>query len=335
MQNIFSFGTERGLDRDRLVTLVSPTTIAAVIVSIVYFIIYTIVFDASVRGLGDAYRGIAQLSRFDLLNFSIKDEVFARFVLAVLSGVLLGALVVTKLIPIQTFQFFLIWPYSIYLITKIKLEFFYFVLCQVRTDLHIKTELAFLGGLGFLYFYFNENNFLILIVYRLFLVLYSRYEIKTVWFLTTFSILFFVALDSNIDLLFGIFPKLMVFDYTRDYVNPEYSIIETIAVFISSMHLSVWVQTDWVFHIFFSLVIIFLVVFDKKSLTLILNDVRLPAIITTILLFTSLTHAFQNARYYYFYLPLLCVVLSNRTAVVAALGLAHAFFMAFVYVLTV
>ena len=108
-------------------------------------------------------------------------------------------------------------------------------------------------------------------------------------------------------------------------VNPEYSIPETVAVFGSSMHFFTKHTGLWWIDFIFS-VLVLGVLFSFREVRRRAWEHRHAglAVGAVILMFTEVTHAFQNARYYYFFLPFLAAITPQAALFpVAALGVLH------------
>jgi len=302
-------------------------------ISLVFFVFYVIafslVFDADVRGMGDALRGIDQFKNFynNFLNIDLNSQFQSRIVLAVVAFGLFIVLVAAGLIRKWSAAFFLAWPYSAYLITKIKLEFFVFPLMMIRVDTSKKQEFSVLAILTFAYVVTSENNILVLVFYRLMQRVFTALEgsKKILFFIAVVA--FSLLIDFSIERFFVFFPDLAVYNHTRNEANPDYSILETVFIFYSSMNLSVWFQTDWVVHFFFMLLISFFFVLEREKLKKILFDARFYALMSTVIFFTSVTHAFQNSRYYYFFLDQVSDVGKKYFLVITLLGFAHSVFL--------
>jgi hypothetical protein len=244
----------------------------------------------------------------EYLDFN-NSHIFLQLIqlLVVLSSIFI--LFYFNLIEKRILLIYLLTPFGAYLAVKLKMEFIVVVFSLVRIDLSTKYNLLFILFLAILMILLRENNFIILIFFRICLIFYKKFNGKFLFLLT---IIFSVLLNYLFTYLTTIIPLFSRFEWTRDIVNPEYSIVETIGVFISSYHLSFNASIDWKMHLLFSFPLFFyfflkfVTTYKKQNFNL------LFAILGTVLVFTNLTHAFQNARYYFFYIHMLKDILTSK-----------------------
>ena len=248
---------------------------------------------------------------------------FISFILILSSLVLIFILFSLRLIHKNVLYIYLIFPYSAYLMVKVKLEFFVIILTLIKLDMSIKNHILVILFLSILMVIFRENNLLILIAFRVSYILMSKINYKVVF---SGALLFALSIDYFFDLVTTIVPQFKIFLWTRDTVNPEYSIIETVAVFVSSFHLSMNPAIDWPYHMMFSFPLGVFLTFKLIKKYAIVDKKALFSFVAVNLFFTSLTHAYQNARYYFFYIHLLPFLIVTKKEFVGLLlwGWVHA-----------
>jgi len=283
-------------------------------VSIIYFILlgsfFAVGFDSSIRGAGDASVAVSMFnhSALSFLNISLNQELQSRFFLLGISLVEVLLLVAFRLVRVNTATVYFIWPFSAFLATKIKFEFFVFPLALIRTDYPLRIEAFIILCLIVLMILLGEGNLAVIILFRLVLVFFrlNKARRKRVLFFTLIGLAF--LLDYMFIQLSSYIPFIAKYEWTRDFVNPDYSIVETIAVFFATFFIGIHPQSDFLIGWALALAMMFYIYhFYKKELFLLLNDRRFYAFVAVVVLLCSLTHAFQSARYYYFYLPLIAV----------------------------
>ena len=161
----------------------------------------------------------------------------------------------------------------------------------------------------------KENNGVILLIFRL------GYLAFTLWKPSLTKLVIFavciLALDSNIEIIQDLYSPIAAYNYTRDIVNPEYSVLETILVFLASSYVSVNPNVDYIISLPAGFLILMLIIgkkiFKNSSWRKWLLSRGFQSGILTILLFTSVTHAFQNARYYFFFVHMFTSVGGGKT----------------------
>jgi hypothetical protein len=283
-------------------------------------------FPAEVQGYGDAVRGWTQFNA--LLSdgepiFGADNQISLRIVMAAASIVLLWALVMFNLIERRVLITYLALPVSAYLATKIRMEFVFFPLALISTKLGWKKEVIIIVALIALSLGLDERNGIVLIAYRLGVLVFRVFRPKTLIIFALVGII--VLMDRNIQLLFPYVPRLAVYNWTRDVVNPEFSHFETLVVFLASMTMSLQPPIDYMFGLTYSLFLLFATFGSRLfSLGFYIVALRRPEVragFLTVLLFTSITHAFQNARYYFFFVPMISSVtpaVTNRLLILAS-----------------
>ncbi|MCV3273944.1 hypothetical protein [Roseobacter sinensis] len=275
-------------------------------------------FPPEVQGLGDAIRGWDQFNRLLMGGepvFGPANQIALRVSMAAASSLLLVALILLRLVEHRVVVTYLALPVSAYLATKIRIEFIFFPLALISTRLGWKKEMLVLAALLALSLGLDERNGLILVVYRVGVFLFRTFRPHTVFIFLAVAVI--VWIDLNIELLFPYIPRLAVYNWTREVVNPEFSHLETLIVFTSSMTMSLQPPLDFMFGFTYTAFLLF-ATFGWQLFTLrfYVDALRQPefrAGFLTILFFTSLTHAFQNARYYFFYVPMISSVNAAHT----------------------
>lgn len=245
------------------------------------------------RFLGEEFFGVREIR--DLWIW--ESHAFFRALIFSISFSLVLALYSVRLVTKETLGLYLIWPYAAFLATRMKLEVFAFPFYLIRTDLKAKHEVILIVvflALGFI----TERNFLVIGLFRLALLFYKIINSQK-WFIIL-SVIAITFVELGFSLIAKVSPLIARFERFRDFVNPEYSIIESIAVFLASFHLTINPTEAWKFHLPFGLIMFLMTAKTlwKKSP----RDSALPAIATYFML-TTLTHGFQKASYYLFYLP--------------------------------
>ena len=275
-------------------------------------------FHPEIQGYGDAIRGWNQFNGllFDGQQiFKDSNQVILRILMAMTTVCIVMGLVFAGLIERATLVTYLALPFSAYLATKIKVEFIFFPFALISTNLGWKKETLVISILLALSYATSENNGYIIIVFRIGVIFFQTFRPRVYMvFLAAGAIVF---LDANFKYVTTLFPNFAVYSWTRDIVNPEFSHLETVIVFLSSMVMSIQPQMDFMFGLTYAVFLLFATygwsVFRPNSYVKAFNQAEVRSGFLTTLLFTSLTHAFQNARYFFFYLPILA-----RTANVRA-----------------
>ncbi|MCA9138205.1 MAG: hypothetical protein KDB00_15645 [Planctomycetales bacterium] len=297
-------------------------------------------FDADEQGYIDTQRGIDQynaIREFFRLppTLTVVDLFEVRFVQILLTLIMLGALFFTGLVTVEHLTLYLVWPYSAFLATKIKQEFILFPLAFIdlastwRRELFISTMiLLFSLATG-------EKNGVIIIAFRITAFILTRTSRYKAVFLTVAGIAASLLLDRYFDILARFVPQVAAYSYTRDVVNPEYSVPESAGVFLSSLHLGINPPLDYWFHLPFSALVLFfgwlsLRESDEEERMVFCRSIMASAVV--FILFTSVTHAFQNARYYYFIVLMLFPRLNTRMLVALLIfSLLHTLTAVYVY----
>ena len=280
----------------------------------------------------DEYKSIQFFSNiiFQSPSITISQEIFMRVLLFTLNLSIVWFFYSLELIKGKTVAFALIWPMTIFLFSKIYWEFFVFPFYLVRHDLSKLSEILFIGFLLAVLSLTGEGNLIVLILFRLVLLgINFGYKLLAPLFIAISGVVinqFFNVMDfggGNI-----LVEALQRFQWTRDTVNPEYSIFETIGVFISSMHFFTLHTNFWILDFIFSICVLLVLVSQKEfKKNVKIFKYEILAVFSVILAATEVTHAFQNARYYYMFIPLLSVMTPFYLyPLIAALGILHVVF---------
>ncbi|MBU2867006.1 hypothetical protein [Pacificibacter marinus] len=294
-------------------------------------------FNPEVQGYGDAVRGWRQFNALLAEGQPFYDEnnqVSLRIVMALVSFLIVMTLRAMGLIKREVLITYLALPFSAYLATKLKVEFVFFPFALIALGLGWKREVMVILMLLGMTVFFDENNGLIIVLFRLSFIVLSVLKPKLYWIFILIAGIIFI--DKNISLLFPFVPGLAAYNYTRDIVNPEFSYIESVIVFLSSMTIGIQPQIDYYFGFTYT-VFFFIAALGKKLLSksFYIDIIKSPAArsgFLTIMLFGSLTHAFQNARYYFFYVPGIYAIggaRANRTLIIISWPMT--FFLAIYY----
>ena len=259
------------------------------------------------------------------------EELWMRVCLTLFNASLVLLLHAIGFIDKRTILIALIWPLTLFLFSKIYWEFFVFPLCLVRVDLGRRDACLFIALLLGLLVTTGEANLGVIIIWRLVLIAQSSgfrwtAPLGTMGFGVLLDAMMRTGAAASLPLIGS---ELARFSWTRDIVNPEYSVLETVAVFVTSFHFfSLHGGAYWIDAGFSLLVLI--VIFNSRQAwaRLKAHAHTVIALIAVIFFFTSVTHAFQNARYYFFFLPVLALILpEDRIVPVAGLGLLHVVFL--------
>lgn len=230
-------------------------------------------------------------------SYPLDAEIKIRLFFLLVTVIELAILFMLKLLPKEHLGIYLVWPLSAYLATRVKVEFFLYPFTLIRLDLNFWQEALLIFALLSLFAITSENNVLLVVAFRLtWIVVRSFGSIKFWLFVMIASGL---LLDLGFNILSSYIPIFKAYNWTRVVANPDYNIIESIAIFLSTYHLAINPPSAWPLHMLMGLLLLLIVVRDKfKSC-----DMRaLLAVGIVFFVATSLTHAFQKAGYYYFFL---------------------------------
>lgn len=298
--------------------------------------------------LGYGYRPDEQKAVFEFSNFIFgsKIEPFAEFIIRTLLFSLCSAvsfiLFRYHYINRATLAVALVWPLVPFLFSKVYWEFFVFPFCLVRHDLKRSSEFGFICFLFLLFLATGEGNLIPLIAFRS-LLLFSHLKMGAIipasFLVVTFALSISISQGWTSRIPF-ISDPLARFQWIREHVNPEYSIFESVAVFLSSAHFFTQHYYMWYVDLFITLIICALLfnrIFYLKrngylsSLNLSYSTI---SFVVVFLSMTELTRGFQNARYYLFFLPLFSsFVFVKDVYILAGLGFLHVFIKSFEFFL--
>ncbi len=296
-------------------------------------LLFGIYFNEERQGYDDSLMGVDQYRRLLILvegwtKLDVGEILYIRIFQVLSTLAILGTCWAIGLTTNQGASLFLVWPYSAFLAVKLKQEFILFPLAFIKVGGSLKQEILISIPIALLTLLMSENNGWIVLFFRWLVFCYISIPPK--WVIATTAAIFAATIfaDLNFGLVLEYVPPLRVFRATREFINPEYSFFESIAVFMASMHLGINPPKDWWFHIPFAvmaLTIAFIFYPRKASVDFNPDAWRIIlAAATVFFFFVSITHAFQNARYYYFVVLLLFPVINPKAfALLGALSLAH------------
>jgi len=300
------------------------------LVALAYFVIQSAAFPFEMRP--DEYKAVDTYVGWLSGDVVRSTEAFTRLLLLITNLSITFVLYRLRLINIQTLVIAALWPMTIFLFSKIYWEFFVFPFCLVRHDLTVRDELAFIGALAALLAMTGEANLAVLIMFRMVLVgQKGGFPILAPLAFAGAGVLISVAMDAGVGAnLPFIGSHVARFSWTRDVVNPEYSVFETVAIFMTSFHFFTLHTGLWMIDAAFSiLVVISILCFAGSFQRLRANWAPTLAFACVLCGLTEVTHAFQNARYFFFYLPLIASIAPPASwPIVGGLGIAHVVFKA-------
>ena len=282
----------------------------AIFVFLVNAALCIIFIGPEVQGYGDAIRGWAQFNALfspGLDGWGPWNQVDLRILMVAITIVELLALRLARLVDRPTCITFLALPAAAYCATKIKIEFVFFPLCLISTRLSLKKEVVVLASLVAMSLALGENNGFVIVAFRCAVQFFRRVRLRPLSVALLLGAVAFIG--TQFSTLAQIFPFLADYSYTRDFANPDYSIPETALVFIASSIFSINPNIDYAFSVPSSLLVLAILfgrrAFSRETWQIGWGAAELKALLLTIVTFTSITHGFQNARYYFFYVPLL------------------------------
>lgn len=238
--------------------------------------------------------GIFQENAF----YSDTGERFFRLMLFLISFGLIWGLYSVRLITPSTLGLYFMWPYAAYLATRMKVEFLVFPFYMIRTDLKAWQEALLIIAMMIMGELVGERNFQLFAIFRVILLIYDRVKSPKVFLIGL--VITCVMIELSFDVLATVNSTIQRFNYTRTVANPEYNVIESIAVFVSSQHLSINPPKGWMIHLPFGMLI---TVLSAREILRSMDRRAAYSSMATYFLMTSLTHAFQKASYYLFFLP--------------------------------
>ncbi|AEQ53113.1 hypothetical protein [Pelagibacterium halotolerans] len=298
--------------------------IFALSVSIILFALMSYYFNYEYRP--DEIKALPYFFEFFGSDYGY-DELYIRVILYIFNIGLTFSLFLMGWIDRKTLTLALIWPLTIFLFSKIYWEFYVFPFALIRIDGDKKLDFAVLITLSVLYLLFQEGNIVLMIAFRL-VILGQKFGYK---YLSPIAFALFGVL-AGIAVELGIFSSLPLvgqqiarFSWTRDVANPDYSLIESITVFFTSFHFFtqhylLW----WIDFVFSILVSLYIMIFCLSKKSIRENMPQILAFIAVFVGFTELTHVFQNARYYFFFIPVLSLFINSKDMVpLSLLGILH------------
>lgn len=298
---------------------------ALLLVALAYFVIQTAAFPFQMRP--DEYKAVEVFVGMVSHDVVLSSEAFTRAVVFGLNVALTLGLFRLGLITRETLVVACLWPMTIFLYSKLYWEVFVFPLCLIRLDLRLQGEVGLIAGLGVLLLVTGEANLAVLILFRAVL---AGQKIGFRRFAPLVFLLAGIGLSAAMSAgIAGTIPfvgeHLARFSWTRNVVNPEYSVFETAAVFLTSFHFFTLHTGLWAIDATVSVLVVATVALTPGA------GARLranwPAALgfgCVVLGLTEVTHAFQNARYYFFYIPLVAALTPPAAyPALGVLGLAH------------
>ncbi|MDY6919405.1 MAG: hypothetical protein SV765_04240 [Pseudomonadota bacterium] len=294
--------------------------LACFIVSFLFSLFQSSFFDYGFRP--DEFKSVYKWGIEQYINVELYELVI-RILLYFVTASMLLILAFAKWITPKTAALAAVWPLYIFLCTKIYFEFWIFPLALIRWDLSRSSNINFIFALALLFFITVEGNLLIILLLRIVCLFEGKARVLISALLAATSVTLSWLMESGIAQGFPVIGHYLVrFNYTREIVNPEYSIFETIGVFTASMHFFTLHIHNYYIDIFFSLIVCIYILLEGQFSKSILMDVFTFTCI--LLFFTEITHAFQNARYYMFYLPVIGSIIRYRSLYgLAILGWLH------------
>lgn len=260
-------------------------------------------------------------------NYKQEYELYIRFLIGSACLIMVMVLYKLKLISTNVLIFAFVWPMTPFLFSKIYWEFFIFPFALISVNKRVNFDIFVSAMLLLLLAVTGEQNIAVLIVFRLMLIavkLGLGWIVPCGYLLLCFAVSFLmdVGVMSGLPVVGGWFAR---FDWTRTIANPEYSIFETLIVFFTSMHYFTMHSFYWGIDFVFSLIVILTLFLYRKDKKEIQNNILYASIILSIVIGTSMvTYAFQNARYYYFFIAVIPLFVKVGAAYpLSFIGFAH------------
>ncbi|WP_170325083.1 hypothetical protein [Ruegeria arenilitoris] len=258
------------------------------------------------------------------------EETWTRLVLFSLNIAITLGLLALKLIDKKAAVLVAIWPLSVLLFSKVYWEFFYFPLCLIRPDLTVRREFGVIALLATLLYATGEANLGVILTFRAALLMqHLGFKRSTPIGIFGFGVVLDAAMKTGVAFsLPWIGGLLQRFDWTRNTVNPDYSPIESIAVFVASFHFfSLHTGAYWIDALFSLVVVAYLMSSGEFRLNLRKHFWLIACFVSVFFFYTNVTYAFQNARYYFFFIPVLAMLTPARMFPgLAILGVLHVIF---------
>jgi len=144
----------------------------------------------------------------------------------------------------------------------------------------------------------GERNFQLFALFRVALVIYDRVDSPKAYVIG--AIVAAVMIELSFDFLKTLSVTIAKFNYTRTVANPNYSVLESVGVLVASHNLSINPTKGWMVHLPFGVMLILL---SWRDIYRHADRRGMFSGFALYLTMTSLTHAFQKASYYLFFLP--------------------------------
>ncbi|WHZ37729.1 hypothetical protein [Sagittula sp. MA-2] len=287
---------------------VKQQLVLALAVFIINASFYLLLYDPHIQGYIDAERGWRQFNELtsgEKLYWGPENQIELRIYMILFTLLEIVILLAAGFIERRSLVTYLCLPVFAYLATKLKIEFMFFPLALISLNLSWRKEAIALAAILFFSVYLGENNGFIILFFRVLVRIFRKFPPPLYVFLILLALP--IIADANIHVLEGFFPELRAYRYTRDIQNLNYSVLESFLVFFASATVGVNAYIDYPIGILGTSFVLWLAfgkkLFFKRYWWEWAHSPGFQSWILTILVFTSLTHAFQDARYYAFYVP--------------------------------
>jgi hypothetical protein len=254
-------------------------------------------------------------------------EIWMRLVLFAFNILVTLTLVYTGLVNRKTAVLAAIWPLSIFLFSKIYWEFFYFPFCLIRPDLSARKEGIVMGFLAVLLYTTGEANLGVLLTFRAALFLQrSGFEKSVPLGIVGLAVFLDAAMKTGAAYAFPWIGGLIQrFDWTRSIANPDYTPFESLSVFFASFHFfSLHTGAYWIDALFSVSVVVYLYCSAEFRTNLRQHLWLVLCFFSVYFFYTHVTYAFQNARYFFFFIPVLATLIPTKLFPgLALLGFFH------------
>lgn len=224
-------------------------------------------------------------------------------------------LIYLRLIDRTTLFLFLVWPLGPYFFTKLHGEFYVYPLSLITPVLTVRREALVIAALAALFAITREGNLVILLFYRLCLLASAtQYRKLCIAALIAAAVIGDHLLATSFNTGIGLIDhEIDRFNWTRNFENPEYSILETIMIIAAGFHFFTIHTAFWQIDAVFTILVIFLILsYPEGQAALARNSYLLLLVAAVIFFFTNITHSFQDSRYYFFFLPVIARMVPPR-----------------------
>lgn len=276
--------------------------------------VFLALFGPERQGYSDVVRGWEQLNGFFTFfvpSWGPENQIELRILMVLVTLAVVFILRAFKLIDRDTLFLYLALPLSAFLATRIRLEFLFFPLALISLKFSVRKEIAVIASLLGISIILGEQNGLVIVAFRVVLLFLRHWNVR--WALLGAVLVAVVIVSEQFDALSSYFPAIASYSYTRDVANPEYSLTETVGVLLSSSVLSINPYIDFPIAIPIAVLVIAFAIGPRVMApgywAAIVQSPGFKALVVTVVTFTSITHAFQNARYYFFFVPLMASAL--------------------------